>query len=120
MISFNRFWLFEPRCGMHDIGGWYVETFGRDRKGRIIPSRRYWDGFDVDEQFDGKFVPCKPQKIQAFTVPPGLAHLSIIIGNVLLIHMLVLLGLINMCFQAVINNYTSSYHALPVFDTVES
>ncbi|KAI8542061.1 hypothetical protein RHMOL_Rhmol08G0109600 [Rhododendron molle] len=37
---------------MHDIGGWYVETFGRDRKGRTVPSRRYWDGFDVDEQFD--------------------------------------------------------------------
>lgn len=48
----NRFWLFEPRCGMHDIGGWYIETFGRDKKGRTVLSQRYWDGFDVSEQFD--------------------------------------------------------------------
>ncbi|XP_078430324.1 chaperone DnaJ-domain superfamily protein isoform X2 [Wolffia australiana] len=40
----SRFWLFEPRCYMHDIGGWYVETFGRDRKGRTIPLQREWDG----------------------------------------------------------------------------
>ncbi|KAG5535533.1 hypothetical protein RHGRI_023336 [Rhododendron griersonianum] len=53
----SKFWLFEPRCGMHDIGGWYVETFGRDRKGRTVPSRRYWDGFDVDEQFDKRLHP---------------------------------------------------------------
>lgn len=48
----NRFWLFEPRCGMHDIGGWYIETFGRDKKGRTVLSQRYWDGFDVSKQFD--------------------------------------------------------------------
>lgn len=48
----NRFWLFEPRCGMHDIGGWYIETFGRDRKGRTVLSQRYWDGFDASEQLD--------------------------------------------------------------------
>ncbi|XP_058228222.1 uncharacterized protein LOC131336409 isoform X2 [Rhododendron vialii] len=53
----SKFWLFEPRCGMHDIGGWYVETFGRDRKGRTVPSRRYWDGFDVDEKFDKRLHP---------------------------------------------------------------
>lgn len=41
----SKFWLFEPRCSMHDIGGWYVETFGRDKKGRTIPSRRQWDTF---------------------------------------------------------------------------
>lgn len=40
----SKFWLFEPRCSMHDIGGWYVETFGRDKKGRTIPSQRQWDG----------------------------------------------------------------------------
>lgn len=45
-----RFWLFEPRCGMHDIGGWYIETFGRDKKGRLSPSQRYWDGFDARQQ----------------------------------------------------------------------
>ncbi|KAG8650842.1 hypothetical protein MANES_07G077122v8 [Manihot esculenta] len=39
-----RFWLFEPRCDMHDIGGWYIETFGRDKKGRTVLSQRYWDG----------------------------------------------------------------------------
>lgn len=37
---------------MHDIGGWYVETFGRDKKGRTVPSRRFWDGFDGNEQYD--------------------------------------------------------------------
>ncbi|XP_057501544.1 uncharacterized protein LOC130785398 isoform X1 [Actinidia eriantha] len=53
----SKFWLFEPRCDMHDIGGWYVETFGRDKKGRTIPSRRYWDGFDVDEQLKKRLHP---------------------------------------------------------------
>ncbi|THG12215.1 uncharacterized protein LOC114277068 [Camellia sinensis] len=53
----STFWLFEPRCGMHDIGGWYVETFGRDRKGRTVPSRRYWDGFNADEQFEKRLHP---------------------------------------------------------------
>ncbi|KAK1301033.1 hypothetical protein QJS10_CPB13g00424 [Acorus calamus] len=46
----SKFWLFEPRCGMHDIGGWYVETFGRDTKGRTVPSQRRWDGFYAVEQ----------------------------------------------------------------------
>ncbi|KAF6165253.1 hypothetical protein GIB67_030435 [Kingdonia uniflora] len=39
------FWLFEPRCSMHDIGGWYIETFGRNKEGRTVPSQRQWDGF---------------------------------------------------------------------------
>ncbi|KAM7516469.1 hypothetical protein LguiA_006052 [Lonicera macranthoides] len=52
----SKFWLFEPRCGMHDIGGWYVETYGRDKKGRNVPSQRYWDGFD-DEQFEKRLHP---------------------------------------------------------------
>ncbi|CAD6214653.1 unnamed protein product [Miscanthus lutarioriparius] len=42
----SRYWLFEPRCYMHDTGGWYIETFGRDKKGRTIPSQRQWDGFN--------------------------------------------------------------------------
>lgn len=50
--SLIRYWLFEPRCGMHDIGGWYVETFGRDKKGQTIPCQRYWDGFDAYEQYE--------------------------------------------------------------------
>lgn len=37
---------------MHDIGGWYVETFGRDEKSKTVPSQRYWDGVDVEGQFD--------------------------------------------------------------------
>ncbi|XP_052195005.1 uncharacterized protein LOC127803042 [Diospyros lotus] len=53
----SKFWLFEPRCGTHDIGGWYIETFARDRKGRNVPSRRYWDGFDADEQFEKRLHP---------------------------------------------------------------
>ncbi|XP_059623981.1 uncharacterized protein LOC132266966 isoform X2 [Cornus florida] len=48
----SKFWLFEPRCGMHDIGGWYVETYGRDKKSRTVPSQRYWDGLDANEQFE--------------------------------------------------------------------
>uniref|UniRef100_A0A0D9VZB9 J domain-containing protein n=1 Tax=Leersia perrieri TaxID=77586 RepID=A0A0D9VZB9_9ORYZ len=40
----SRYWLFEPRCYMHDTGGWYIETFGRDKKGRTIPTPRRWDG----------------------------------------------------------------------------
>ncbi|PAN44891.1 hypothetical protein PAHAL_9G077900 [Panicum hallii] len=42
----SRYWLFEPRCYMHDTGGWYIETYGRDKKGRTIPSQRHWDGFN--------------------------------------------------------------------------
>ncbi|KAK3149260.1 hypothetical protein QOZ80_3AG0215020 [Eleusine coracana subsp. coracana] len=42
----SRYWLFEPRCYMHDTGGWYIETFGRDKKGRTIPSPRQWDDFN--------------------------------------------------------------------------
>jgi hypothetical protein len=45
LLRFSRYWLFEPRCYMHDTGGWYIETFGRDKKGRTIPSPRQWDGF---------------------------------------------------------------------------
>ncbi|KAE8707695.1 putative protein phosphatase 2C 63-like [Hibiscus syriacus] len=53
----SKFWLFEPRCGMHDIGGWYIKTFGRDKKGRTVPSQRYWDGVDAAEQFDERLHP---------------------------------------------------------------
>ncbi|KAJ6419786.1 hypothetical protein OIU84_029829 [Salix udensis] len=53
----SKFWLFEPRCDMHDIGGWYVETFGRDKKGRTVPSRRFWDGFDGNDQYDKRLHP---------------------------------------------------------------
>ncbi|KAF5197904.1 Chaperone dnaj-domain superfamily protein [Thalictrum thalictroides] len=45
----SKFWLFEPRCAMHDIGGWYVETYGRNKKGKTVPSQRHWDGF-VDHE----------------------------------------------------------------------
>ncbi|KAF3785438.1 Chaperone protein [Nymphaea thermarum] len=49
----SRFWLFEPRCGMHNIGGWYVETFGRDKKGRMVASKREWDDIQ-DPYMDNK------------------------------------------------------------------
>ncbi|KAL6530083.1 hypothetical protein OROMI_028728 [Orobanche minor] len=52
-----RFWLFEPRSGMHDIGGWYVETFGRDNKGKTIPTQRFWDGLDKDAHYDERLHP---------------------------------------------------------------
>lgn len=42
----SKFWIFEPRCEKHDIGGWYVETFGRDKKGRAVPSRRHWQSLN--------------------------------------------------------------------------
>ncbi|KAF9619669.1 hypothetical protein IFM89_007990 [Coptis chinensis] len=53
----SKFWLFEPRCTTHDIGGWYVETYGRDKRGRTIPSQRHWDGFDMDEQHEKRLHP---------------------------------------------------------------
>lgn len=53
----SKFWLFEPRCGTHDIGGWYVETFGRNKKGQTVPSQRYWDGLDTNHQFDKRLHP---------------------------------------------------------------
>ncbi|XP_048531874.1 uncharacterized protein LOC125510672 [Triticum urartu] len=51
----SRFWLFEPRCYMHDTGGWYIETFGRDKKGRTIPSPRHWHG--VNEHSEKRLHP---------------------------------------------------------------
>ncbi|KAK9097218.1 hypothetical protein Sjap_022715 [Stephania japonica] len=53
----SKFWLFEPRCDMHDIGGWYIETFDRDKKGRALPSQRYWDGFEATEQSEKRLHP---------------------------------------------------------------
>jgi hypothetical protein len=38
---------------MHDIGGWYVETFGRNERGRTVLSPRHWDSFaDTTEMYD--------------------------------------------------------------------
>ncbi|KAL5706888.1 hypothetical protein ACHQM5_024997 [Ranunculus cassubicifolius] len=45
----SKFWLFEPRCPMHDVGGWYIETYGRNKKGRTVPSQRHWDDFDMEQ-----------------------------------------------------------------------
>ncbi|KAK7406479.1 hypothetical protein VNO78_08106 [Psophocarpus tetragonolobus] len=53
----SKFWLFEPRCGFHDIGGWYVETYGRGKNGRTMPSQRFWDGLDFNEQADERLHP---------------------------------------------------------------
>lgn len=47
-----RYWLFEPRSGFHDIGGWYIETYGKDNKGKNVPSQRYWDGIDLTEPYE--------------------------------------------------------------------
>lgn len=53
----SKFWLFEPRCSMHDIGGWYVETFGRDKKGRTVPCQRQWDGTHAMELSEKRLHP---------------------------------------------------------------
>ncbi|KAK7367596.1 hypothetical protein VNO80_09611 [Phaseolus coccineus] len=53
----SKFWLFEPRCGFHDIGGWYVETYGKDKHGRTKPSQRFWDGLDYNMQADRRLHP---------------------------------------------------------------
>lgn len=53
----SKYWLFEPRCGLHDIGGWYVETYGRDNKGKTVPSQRYWDGIDLTEPSERRVHP---------------------------------------------------------------
>ncbi|CAJ1929383.1 unnamed protein product [Sphenostylis stenocarpa] len=53
----SKFWLFEPRCGLHDIGGWYVETYGKDKNGRTKPSQRFWGGLDYNMQADGRLHP---------------------------------------------------------------
>ncbi|KAG9444511.1 hypothetical protein H6P81_015851 [Aristolochia fimbriata] len=51
----SKFWLFEPRCGTDDIGGWYVEKFGRDNEGCIVSSRRQWSAFMPIESLE-KFL----------------------------------------------------------------
>ncbi|XP_019105584.2 uncharacterized protein LOC104894918 [Beta vulgaris subsp. vulgaris] len=53
----SKFWLFEPRCSMHDIGGWYVETYGRDRKNQTVPSQRCWDGCNAYQDFEKRLHP---------------------------------------------------------------
>ncbi|CAN6817700.1 unnamed protein product [Brassica oleracea] len=53
----SKFWLFEPRCGLHDIGGWYVETYGKDKKGRTVLAQRFWDGLEVGTTLDGRLHP---------------------------------------------------------------
>ncbi|KAK9053268.1 hypothetical protein SSX86_029901 [Deinandra increscens subsp. villosa] len=53
----SKYWLFEPRCGLHDIGGWYVETYGRDNKGKTVLSQRYWDGIDLTQPSERRVHP---------------------------------------------------------------
>ncbi|CAH2076222.1 unnamed protein product [Thlaspi arvense] len=53
----SKFWLFEPRCGLHDVGGWYIETFGKDKKGRTVLAQRFWDGVEVGATLDGRLHP---------------------------------------------------------------
>ncbi|KAG6551094.1 hypothetical protein Mapa_007329 [Marchantia paleacea] len=28
----SRYWIFEPRTDTHNVGGWYIETFGQNRR----------------------------------------------------------------------------------------
>lgn len=53
----SKYWLFEPRCSMHDIGGWYIETYGRDKKNKTVPSQRFWDGSNAYQQFEKRLHP---------------------------------------------------------------
>lgn len=53
----SKYWLFEPRSGSHDIGGWYVETYGKDNKGKTVLSQRYWDGIDLTEPHERRVHP---------------------------------------------------------------
>ncbi|KAI7751779.1 hypothetical protein M8C21_012746, partial [Ambrosia artemisiifolia] len=53
----SKYWLFEPRCGLHDIGGWYIETYGKDNKGKTVPSQRYWDGVDFTQPSERRVHP---------------------------------------------------------------
>ncbi|KAL4568761.1 hypothetical protein LXL04_024376 [Taraxacum kok-saghyz] len=53
----SKYWLFQPRDGLHDIGGWYVETYGRDIKGKNVPSQRYWDGVDFSQPCERRVHP---------------------------------------------------------------
>ncbi|CAH8317515.1 unnamed protein product [Eruca vesicaria subsp. sativa] len=53
----SKFWLFEPRCGLHDVGGWYIETYGKDKKNRTVLAQRFWDGLEVDDTLDGRLHP---------------------------------------------------------------
>ncbi|KAI3503039.1 hypothetical protein L1887_31474 [Cichorium endivia] len=53
----SKYWLFEPRSMLHDIGGWYVETYGRGKKGKNVPSQRYWDGVDLSQPSERRVHP---------------------------------------------------------------
>ncbi|KAL1190439.1 Chaperone protein dnaJ 11 [Cardamine amara subsp. amara] len=53
----SKFWLFEPRCGLHDVGGWYIETYGKDKKSRTVLAQRFWDGLEVGSTLDGRLHP---------------------------------------------------------------
>ncbi|WVZ11940.1 hypothetical protein V8G54_016470 [Vigna mungo] len=39
------------------LGGWYVETYGKDKHGRTKPSQRFWDGLDYNMQADRNYLP---------------------------------------------------------------
>ncbi|KAJ7544239.1 hypothetical protein O6H91_09G070400 [Diphasiastrum complanatum] len=41
----SRFWLFEPRNASHNIGGWYIETFGRSKESEGRRSSRHSQSF---------------------------------------------------------------------------
>ncbi|GJR12069.1 chaperone DnaJ-domain superfamily protein [Tanacetum coccineum] len=53
----SKYWLFEPRSGSHDIGGWYVETYGKDNNGKTVLTQRYWDGIDLAEPHERRVHP---------------------------------------------------------------
>ncbi|KAL3681300.1 hypothetical protein R1sor_024256 [Riccia sorocarpa] len=48
----SRYWIFEPRADTHNVGGWYIETFGHSSRRRMnkrvsYESREYKHGFSI-------------------------------------------------------------------------
>ncbi|KAL2620664.1 hypothetical protein R1flu_000869 [Riccia fluitans] len=44
----SRYWIFEPRADTHNVGGWYIETFGHNKRSRSRMNNR---GSDQHEEY---------------------------------------------------------------------
>lgn len=50
----SKFWLFEPRCATHNIGGWYIETLWRNASAHSATMHRQQD--ELRDENSGNFV----------------------------------------------------------------